>query len=174
MQLHDNVIFLLGDAEARRRAVAVGYGAEEVAEFRHHEGEPDTALGLGSISSRRCSNKPLVPQVRAVLGVPSRVAWGMTGIGLVTRTGTDPGDPPDRATESDGRPHTFAELKLRPDGEITKDQPARLFASGAGCAWPPLAATPARRPSPPTTRTAGTTPATWPYPTAGRDATKGL
>jgi hypothetical protein len=74
MQLHDNLIFLLGDAEARRRAVAVGYGAEEVAEFRHHEGEPDTALGLGSISSRRCSNKPLVPQVRAVLGVPLRVA----------------------------------------------------------------------------------------------------
>jgi len=68
----------------------------------------------------------------------------MTEIGLVTCTGTDPGGPPDSATESDGRPHAFAELELRSDGEITKDQPGRPFARGAGCASPPSAATPAR------------------------------
>jgi hypothetical protein len=34
------------DAETRRRAVAIGYGAEEVAESRHHEEEPDAALNI--------------------------------------------------------------------------------------------------------------------------------
>ena len=56
----------------------------------------------------------------------------MTEIGLVTCSGTDPGDPPDWASESDGRPHAFAELDLRSDGEITHTQPARLFARGPG------------------------------------------
>jgi cyclohexanecarboxylate-CoA ligase len=75
---------------------------------------------------------PLVGLVRDKLGVPLRAGWGMTEIGLVTTTGSDPDEPPDWATESDGRPHEFAELDLRSDREITKDRPARLYARGPG------------------------------------------
>jgi cyclohexanecarboxylate-CoA ligase len=83
-------------------------------------------LGCGATSIPR----PLVQQVPRVFGVPLQAAWGMSEVGLGTLTRKD--DPPEWAAHSDGRPCIPVDLDLRSDVEITRDQPARLFARGGG------------------------------------------
>jgi cyclohexanecarboxylate-CoA ligase len=74
--------------------------------------------------------KQLVTDVRHVLGVPLRAAYGMTEIGLGTVTRAD--DPVDWAAHSVGRPEPVTEIDLRSDTVVTSDEPGRLFVRGPG------------------------------------------
>ncbi|MEV6368879.1 AMP-binding protein [Micromonospora musae] len=72
----------------------------------------------------------LVTETPGVLGVPMRALWGMTEVTAQTWTRAD--QPADWGTLSDGRPGPGLEVDLRATGEITREQPARLFVRGAG------------------------------------------
>jgi cyclohexanecarboxylate-CoA ligase len=81
------------------------------------------------VAAERTIPKQLVTEVRHVLGVPLRAAYGMTEIGLGTLTRAD--DPVDWAAHSDGRPEPVTEIDLRSDTAVIPE-PGRLFVRGPG------------------------------------------
>ncbi|HCB58786.1 MAG TPA: long-chain fatty acid--CoA ligase [Arthrobacter bacterium] len=82
-----------------------------------------------------CAGSPIPPHLvkaaREVLGAQLTAIWGMTENGAVTFTG--PGDPPDFASQSDGRPVPGMELKVVDDEgqEVAPGTVGNLMARGA-------------------------------------------
>jgi cyclohexanecarboxylate-CoA ligase len=72
----------------------------------------------------------LVAAVSDDLGRVLETGWGMTETGGALLTSADE-DPPDWAARSIGRPYECMEVDLRSDGEVSPQNPARLFVRGA-------------------------------------------
>jgi cyclohexanecarboxylate-CoA ligase len=68
--------------------------------------------------------------VSDTLSVTLQATWGMTEVGLATLTSADE-DPPDWAARSIGTPHEALEIDLRLNGEMSPQNPARMFVRGA-------------------------------------------
>lgn len=81
------------------------------------------------IATSTTIHSSLVGAVRDGLGVTLQALWGMTETGPACMTSADQ-DPPDWAARSVGRPFECVEIDLRSAGEVSAENPARLFVRG--------------------------------------------